>query len=217
MNIAGTLSARTLLTDTDVLTGIGYPITTQRLYAALGVVAQPDDDNGDVLLALIDSVGSQLDPITQVVSDTDDGPGWSSVLDLDRCPSWALRWLGQFVGVTVPATVDDDDARATIANEAGFGRGTLAAMQAAAAPFLQSGHSVVFTERTPDAYHLTAAVDEAWLVGATYAELSTEYPLYTDLEAAFATYDLFATASAAFTAALQAAKPVGLILTVSIT
>lgn len=194
-----------------------YCLTTQRLYAALEPVVASDDTNGDVALALIDSMGSQLDPITVVVSDTDDGPGWSSVLDLTRCPSWALRWLGQFVGVTVPATVDDDDARALILGEAGFGRGTLAAMQAAAAPYLQPGHSVTFTERTPDAYHLTATVAESSIVGATYAELSTLYPLYTDLEAAFATYDLFSTASVQLTAALQAAKPVGLILTVSIT
>lgn len=194
-----------------------FCITTQRLYETLGPVAAPDEDNGDVLLLLVDSMGSQLDPITQVISDSDDGPGWSSVLDLDRCPSWALRWLGQFGGVTVPATVDDDTARSLIVGEAGFGRGKLAAMQAAAAAYLQPGHSVVFTERTTDAYHLTATIDESWIVGATYAELSLLYPTYPDLEAAFATYDLYATASAQLAAALQAAKPVGLILTVSIT
>src|SRR4029077_2893236 len=31
-----------------------------------------------------------------------DGPPWSSVLDIDRCPDYALLWLAQFVGVRVP-------------------------------------------------------------------------------------------------------------------
>lgn len=187
--------------------------TAQELYDRLGPWKQADDGT---LAALVASLADQWDSVAQIVSDSDDGPGWSAALDVDRCPSWLLPWLGQWVGVRVPAGADADTMRSAIRNEAGFARGTLVALQAAAAKYLKPGYTIQILERTDDAYTLTAHGYISWLLGDSYAELSAAYPTYTDLGGAFATYDLFSKSTAALTSALQDAKPAGLVLTVDI-
>ena len=58
-------------------------------------------------------------------------PNWSNLLDINRCPDWALPWLAQFVGVTF--TNIDDLSYATkidkIKNRSSYVRGTLATLQ----------------------------------------------------------------------------------------
>ena len=36
------------------------------------------------------------------LSDYSGAPGWSQILDVDRCPDYALPWLGQFLGAAIP-------------------------------------------------------------------------------------------------------------------
>ena len=63
--------------------------------------------------------------VEDLVRDSPAGdPGWSELLDLDRCPPEALDWLGQFVGIRIPAGLNDLQSRAWISSTDGFRRGT---------------------------------------------------------------------------------------------
>jgi hypothetical protein len=73
-----------------------------RLYDALAPIGQDDSVNGWSLLIYVNAIGVMFQIIEDLVRDTADGPGWSVLMDLDRSPSVALPWLGQFVGVRIP-------------------------------------------------------------------------------------------------------------------
>ena len=64
--------------------------------------------------------------------DYSEAPGWSQVVDIDRCPDYALPWLAQFVGAAVP--IDNNLSRQQIVQQieqrAGFNRATTAAIVA---------------------------------------------------------------------------------------
>jgi hypothetical protein len=65
-------------------------------------------------------------------------PGWSQILDINRCPSYALPWLGQFVGVDLTKTPDltYEQSVQKILSRPGFERGTVASLQSALAAFI---------------------------------------------------------------------------------
>ena len=58
-------------------------------------------------------------------------PGWSQVLDINRCPWYALPWLGQFVGVDLTKTpgLTYEQSVQKILSRPGFSRGTVPALQ----------------------------------------------------------------------------------------
>lgn len=130
------------------------------LYEQLGPLAHADEEHGWALLHFLSAVGHPFQLIEDLARDSDLGPGWSALLDVDRCPAWALRWLGQFVGVTVPPQGGQDpaaweaDARQRIRNQEGQQRGTPAAIRAAAARYLTGTKTVILTERAGSAYRL---------------------------------------------------------------
>jgi hypothetical protein len=96
--------------------------------------------------------------IDDLVADSDAGPGWSPIMDVDRAPVKALPWLGQWVGVTVDTSRSEDAQRAQIRDEAGFRRGTPAAIVAATrstlVPVVSDPPTVLMTERDTGAYRL---------------------------------------------------------------
>lgn len=82
-------------------------------------------------------------------------PPIAPLLDPELCPDWALPWLAQLVGVALPVGVSTPDARALIADVAGFRRGTTAAIEAGLANTLTGNKTVYFRERDGgDAYAL---------------------------------------------------------------
>ena len=89
-----------------------------RLYDALAPLATQDSSNAWALLILCNAIGLMYQDVEDLVRDSPDGPGWSSLLDLDRCPSWALDWLGQFAGVRIPFGLTDAQRRAWVASTA---------------------------------------------------------------------------------------------------
>ena len=58
-------------------------------------------------------------------------PGWSQILDINRCPFYALPWLGQFVGVDLTKTpnLTYEQSVQKILSRPGFSRGTVPALQ----------------------------------------------------------------------------------------
>jgi hypothetical protein len=156
-----------------------------RLYAMLEPLAQQDGNAGWSLLIFCNAIGVMFQQIETLVRDTADGPGWSSLLDLDRCESDALGWLGQFVGVRIPPALDDAQQRAWIASTDGFRRGTVAAMISAAKATLTGTQTVLFRERSGGpttapayAYYLTlnTYTSETPNAAATHAALLAQKP-----------------------------------------
>lgn len=158
-----------------------------------------------------------LQSIYDLCGDTPQGPGWSQIVDVTRAPTDALPWLAQFVGVRLPASLPDAQARAAVVAETGWHRGTATSLVAAAQAFLTTG-TVTIAERTPDPYSFTVLIPAAGLAG-TYAALDSGFSSYTALDASQSTYaGLTSTGgSAGVQAALEALKPAGLLMTVTYT
>jgi len=121
----------------------------ERLYVSLAPLAQQDASYGWSLLILCNAIGLMFQDVEDLVRDSPDGPGYSELLDLDRCPSWALPWLGQLVGVRLLPGASDAENRARIASTDGWKRGTPAALEAAIKATLTGSQSVVIRERDP--------------------------------------------------------------------
>jgi hypothetical protein len=58
-------------------------------------------------------------------------PAWGRLLDPEICPTAALPYLAQFVGVTIPHGTPEAEARALILAEAGLERGTTQSIETA--------------------------------------------------------------------------------------
>jgi hypothetical protein len=118
-----------------------------RLYDSLAPLAKADPENQWALLILCNAIGAMYQLIEDLVRDTPEGPGWSLLLDLNRCPPEALPWLGQFAGVRTLPGSSEADMRARIASTDGFRRGTRDALIGAARATLTGAQTVVFRER----------------------------------------------------------------------
>lgn len=195
---------------------------TNELYAALQPIANygaGDESLGYPLLRWLDGPGQLIERLNDLALDdpTTGDPGWSIIFDPTRCPTYALPWLAQCVGVRFDSTQNTDATqRAAIVAEPAFKRGTPSAIQAAAAKYLSSGQQVILFERDTDPYHFTVLIRLGALQPATYAQMEATYATFSAAEAAFANYDTEAFPQAQVQAALAAAKPAGLTMTVSI-
>lgn len=146
-----------------------------RLYAMLEPLAQLDIQAGWSLLILVNAIGTAYQLVEDWVRDTPDGPGWSLLLDVNRCPPEALPWLGQFAGVRIPpALVVDADRRAWVASTDGFKRGTRAAIIGAARATLTGAQTVVFRERDGAAMGHPGSPDYAY--GLTVITYTSQTP-----------------------------------------
>jgi len=74
-------------------------------------------------------------------------PGWSIVVDPNRCPVEGLPWLGQFVGARVPYGLTEDQQRNMVKDAPGWDRGSPQAIMAAASVFLTGNKTVIMRER----------------------------------------------------------------------
>ena len=181
-------------------------------------VQDQDTQNNYPFLTWLEGGGSLLQATDSLSRDSDGYSGWSCVLDVNRCPTADLAWLAQFVGVRFTSLQQTDAAqRAAITGEQGFGRGTLAALQAAIAPFVTSMSSVVITERSTDPYNVHITIPLADLVGLVwYYVLDATYANYTALDAAFSNYNAATSGPAPILTAITNALPAGLILTLTL-
>jgi hypothetical protein len=186
----------------------------QLLYDELGPITAGDEQLGYPLLRFCDAIaGRLLQAVDDLCRDTDDGPGWSQLLDPDRVPTEGITWLAQFVGTQIDPAATEDAQRAQILAESGFARGTPAAIIAAAQRYLTGAQTIQLVERDAnDPYLLTVVVYGSQVVGQSYGDLSHEYATYALLDGAFPTYADFASGADELAVALEAAKPAGLVL-----
>jgi hypothetical protein len=115
-----------------------------------------DAQNGNALYIYLGSIGDQLfQLVDDWASDTDNGePGWSILVDADRCPDIAIQWLGQFVGAKISSTFTPTTQRAQFLALSSWKRGTVNSMQTAIAAVLIGSQTVVIKERDTSPYHL---------------------------------------------------------------
>jgi hypothetical protein len=113
---------------------------------------------------LCEAIGRMLAQLADVFDPDGDVPPLAPILDPVLCPTWALPWLAQFLGVQLPSGVSDAQARGMIQDVAGFKRGTVAAMRAVVLPLLTGTKTLWLRERNlGDAY----ALDVVTLTGET--------------------------------------------------
>jgi hypothetical protein len=184
-----------------------------RLYGMLAPLAQWDPNAAWSLLILVNAIGLPFQLVEDLVRDTPDGPGWSALLDVDRCPVEALPWLGQLAGVRVLPDSSESAMRARIRSTDGFHRGTVAAMRAAALATMSEAGYLVFRERAGDPYVLDVisyadetpdpnatlqallaqkpggiVLNYSTATGQTYQVLNDTHASYDDVNATYAYY-----------------------------
>lgn len=127
----------------------------EAIYAQLEPLAYDDENQGWALLILCGAIGRMLQPVDDLVSDGEDFPGWSVLLDVARCPYAYLPYLAQFVGARIPVGTPEEEARNLVRTPSGFRRGTKESLIAAAQKNLTGNKTVKVVERTSSAYALT--------------------------------------------------------------
>jgi hypothetical protein len=190
------------------------PAVTEHWYDEFGVVQPGDEQAGWPLLTLLAGMGVAFGPLHDLVRDTDEGPGWSPLLDPARAPAWALPWLAQLAGVTLTpgaprrrvARGDHQPARVSPRHPAGDRRRDRADADRRPAVTLRERDGgpwlitvITYTAETPDpaaaeraarsqkpaGLLMTFRVDPGWRRRQLEATYSTR--TVGDIEAAFAT------------------------------
>jgi hypothetical protein len=138
-----------------------------------------------------------IQAIDNIVRDTSYAPGWSVLLDVGRCPTYALPWLGQFVGVRFAAPTSDATMRSTIVNLPATKRGTRQQIQTIidqeianplAEPIIFERTAWDGTNFTPDPYAITIQYSASAIGAFTYQTIFADYSSYAAVEAGFMDY-----------------------------
>lgn len=133
----------------------------------------------DDFAIFIEAVCEPLTELDSLARDSDDGIGWSALLDLDRIPDKGLPWLAQFVGVQTIIGLDTSSQRARIAAHANWKRGSPDAIIQAAQLHLTGNKTVILRERfTGDAWKLgiVTYTDETPDSAQTLADILEQKP-----------------------------------------
>lgn len=133
--------------------------TARELYGSLGPWKRADGEETDwALLHLSEAVTRPLDAVEELIRDTDEGPGWHTIVDANKAPADFLPWLARFVGVLLQPALNEDARRVAIQDASGFKRGRPSAIAGAARTYLIPGGVVRVLERDESAYHLRVQI-----------------------------------------------------------
>lgn len=125
----------------------------EELYSELKVTQPGDEQRGWPWRLFLGALGRVLGQLPDLVRDSDDGPGWSAVVDPDRTPDPA--YTAQFNGVRLTQGASDAQHRQEIRNAAGLRRGGRDAQIDAAQLYLTGTRYVGVFERDGSAYRET--------------------------------------------------------------
>lgn len=189
-------------------------VTGQELFDELAGSHPGDDARGYPLRILLRAIGRMFEPLASLIRDSDDGPGWSAIVDPQRTPQ--PGWTAQLNGVVLTKGASDTQQRAEIENAAGLQRGGVPQLEGAVKTTLDPPDTaavtiieqyltdygvlvVTYTSQTPNpaltervaidyipAWLLpTVRVDPGWSVGQFEAAYNGQ--TIADAEADFAT------------------------------
>lgn len=130
----------------------------EELYLALAPFTErihPDDPGRTItdedldwpLLIFFGTLARRWQQVDDLSRDTDDAPGWSTLVDLDRIPDEGLPYIAQFKGKTILQGMSPAEARARIESTDGFDRGSPDALKAAGKRHLEGNKSIFVNER----------------------------------------------------------------------
>jgi len=143
----------------------------------LGPLLDYDPDGvGEALCAAGENMFGGLDAIVQ---DSDDGPGWSIVLDPALTPALWLPWTGALYGVRVTIGAEVEAQREEVTDLAPQKRGTTESMVVALKRTLTGNKSVLVAERhLGEAYfiHFISSPSETPDPDASLAALLSQKP-----------------------------------------
>jgi hypothetical protein len=118
--------------------------------------SQPGDEaRGWPLLILLGGMGAAFGKLHDLVRDTEQGVGWSRVLDPDRALVDELPYTAQFAGVKLTPGITEAEQRAEITSPAAFNRGTPDGLRSAVAQTLTGNQYVFFKEQEGSPYRVT--------------------------------------------------------------
>ena len=141
---------------------------------------------GQPLRTLANGAISGLQPVEDIIRDTDTHPGWSVILDPDLAPVAWLPWLAQFGGKRIPAGLTEAAQRAYIKGTGGTKRGTPGALVEATRQHLTGTKRVYLVERRGSAYAFAIAT----MVSETPDTLVTHFDILAQKPAGLVlTYD----------------------------
>jgi hypothetical protein len=184
------------------------------VYASLAPLADDVDAQNQWALAnYVQAIGRMFQIVDDYGRDTAAGPGWSNLMDVNRCPPGGLPWLGQLIGVVPDSKLTVQQQRDKIKAADGWHRGTPDAFVAAAQLYLTGSKQVILRERfggpwklsvvtrtseTPDAAKVLAemlkqkpagiTLTHTVLNGQDYQQLLTVRSLYSTVFTTYTTY-----------------------------
>lgn len=106
-----------------------------------------DEQLGWPLLIFWGLLAKRWQRIHDLSTDTDDHPGWSSIVDVDRVEDAGLNYTGQFKGVVPLQGLTPAQQRERIRKVDGFKRGTAEAIKTASKRRLTGEKRVILNER----------------------------------------------------------------------
>jgi hypothetical protein len=118
-----------------------------RLQERTRPLAPDDAAYGFAHAILCEALSKPFLQVQELFDPEGDLPPVAPLLDPMLCPDWALSWLAQLVGITIPTGTPPDAARSLIVSVSGFRRGTPAAIAAAVQAVLTGSKTVFFRER----------------------------------------------------------------------
>jgi hypothetical protein len=141
------------------------PVVSQaaeEMYESLKAIAADDADNNWIILLTCEALmRSNIQPIIELSRDTDQGVGWSKLMDLDRIRDEDLPYAAQFVGVTTNPASTPAENRDLIVTRPPWKRGRPATLLAAVQATLTGTQRIELAERDTSAYHATITVYRA--------------------------------------------------------
>jgi hypothetical protein len=134
-----------------------------------------DEQNDHAGAHLLNAIALMWEPVDALIRDTDEGPGWSSIVDVERAPDEWLPWLGQLAGVRVTKGATADFQRDEVRRADGQSRGKVSTILATILPYLEGEKRLTFRERSKpgssadEPYHVTARIISADLIAGQEA------------------------------------------------
>jgi hypothetical protein len=144
-----------------------------------------DEELGWPLLTYWGLIARLCQEIDDLVRDSDEGAGYTSLMDPDRIKPEGLPWLGQLIGVRMLPNMTTQQQKDRIAGTDGFKRGSSAAVAVATQLHLTGDKNVIINEMlggNPYRIGVVTWADETPDPAQTELDIEEQLPWWITLE-----------------------------------